>query len=414
MNKGKELPGRGEQWFPLWHQPLLLSELEQVFVTGRATTRRRRATDGWSMARAITSRGTHSGIEEFIRYGYQQRNNLATHFAVPLGRFRVPDHVSPRLSCLDDLDVWLGRLRRAARDKGAPNRLKLAERRLSDALFAVAQHPDEPSRWQTVVLALADVEAVVLTSGGLRCGPIPALRPEWVGAAADGSPEWRLAVAMALQARSLRRADKTPIDPVRRHWVPMKHQETAAVMQGRRGVDDAIALVEQRLIEAARTGSRAVPLVPARKASAFLPDLAALLDGEADADRIVAFARTLMAVKGRDWAHHPQPLRPPAARRWPDEGWLAIRLAMLPWPLPDGRRIGVDPAILRRLRSGDAATAIELALRRLHAAGIRATVRAGTVSPASARLWAASLAFPIQWDTAAQMARHLDPATAAD
>jgi CRISPR-associated protein Csx17 len=87
---------------------------------------------------------------------------------------------------------------------------------------------------------------------------------------------------------------------------------------------------------------------------------------------------------------------------------------MLPWPLPDGRRVGVDPAILRRLASGDAATALALALRRLRAAGLRVTVRAGIVPPDTARLWAAALAFPIRRDTAERMAQRLDPTIATD
>lgn len=95
--------------------------------------------------------------------------------------------------------------------------------------------------------------------------------------------------------------------------------------------------------------------------------------------------------------------------RWPDEGWQAIRLAMLPWPLPDGRSVGTDPAILRRLESGDAATAIELALRRLRAAGVSATIRAGTVAPETARLWAAALAFPVGRETAGKLVQRLDP-----
>lgn len=408
MNKGKELPGRGEQWFPLWHRPLLFSDLEKIFIAGRAATKRSRAVDGWSMARAIATRGVDAGIDEFIRYGYQQRNNLATHFAIPLGRFRVPDYVVPSLACLDDLDTWLTRLRRAARDRGATNRLRMNERRLSDALFVLVQHPGVSAHWQAVMLALADVEVVLLNSGNVRCGPIPPLRSEWVSAADDGSPEWRLAVALALQARALRRDDKTPIDSVRRHWVPSKNQESAAVMQGRRGIDDAIALVERRLIEAAQTGMRTLPLVSAIKAHASEADLAALLAGEADLNRTLTLARPLMAVKGREWAQHPQAISRPPVTRWPDEGWMAIRLAMLPWSLPDGRTIGVDPAILRWLESGDAATAIQLALRRLHAAGVSATVRFGYVPPDMARLWAAAIAFPIQRRTAELMVRRLE------
>lgn len=407
LKNGKELPGRGEQWFPLWYQPAMYSEVCQIFVEGRATAKRSRATDGWSMVRAINSLGVRQGIREFVRYGYQQRNNLATHFAVPLGRFRVPDRVCPRLSCLDDLDVWLGRLRRDARSRQASAQLQLVERRLADALFAVTQHPDEASRWQSVLLRLADVEGVLLTGKNHRAGPIPPLRPEWVAAADDGSAAYRLAVACALQSAGFRR-DKPPIDTVRRHWFPKKNDETAVVMKGRSGLDDAIALVERRLIEAGQQGERHLPLAAAYQAGTAPADLATLLFGSVDLDHVMALARALMAIDGAAWALSPRPPRSADPGETPDDAWLAIRLAMLPWPLPDGRKIGVDPAILRRLGCGDGQTAVELALRRLGAAGIHATLRVAAVPHDTSRLWAAALAFPIMKNTAERFINRLE------
>lgn len=424
LNKGKELPGRGEQWFPLWEQPMRLNELSQIFAEGRATTKRGRATDGWSMVRAITSFGTRQGIREFIRYGYQQRNNLATHFAIPVGRFRVPEKISPKLTCLDDLDSWLPNLRRQSRLKEAPARLVLAERRLSDALFAIAQDPEQPARWQAVLLALAAVEAVMVSGSGYKAGPVPSLRPEWVPAASDGSPEFRLSLALALQAGGFSRKTRHPADSVRKHWLPMErgrfmatgagsqarlHVGPEVIMRGRRGLDDAIALVERRLIEASQRGERRLPLVAAYRAAAHPADLAALLAGAVDLDRTLALARALMALDPQRWAMHPVPPASPVGGGQPDDAWLAVRLAFLPWPLKDGRRIGTDPAIFRRLAGGDAATAVQLALRRLRAAGISATVRAATASPDTARLWAAALAFPISRDTAETFLFRLDP-----
>lgn len=417
LKNGKELPGRGEQWFPLWSQPMLFAEVNQIFTEGRAVTKKGRATDGWSMVRAITSLGTRQGVNEFIRYGYQQRNNQATHFAVPLGRFRVPEHTLIKLACLDDLDAWLPSLRRQARSKEAPARLRLVERRLSDALFAVAQHPDETSRWQTLLIGMADVEAVLRSGSGHKAGPVPPLRSEWVTAADDDTPEFRLALTCALQ-----------LDPVRRHWLPLdkdkpgrfatagsggKSLQTGpkVVMQGRDGVNDAIALVSRRLWEAAQRGERRLPLTPAYRAVSTPTDLAELVAGRVDLNRTMALARALMAVNGRKWDTKPCPPQRPKNRRYPDDAWLIIRLAMLPWSLPDGRNIGVDPAIVRRLASGDATTATELALRRLRAAGINATVRVATVPPATARLWAAALAFPIDKKVAAEFVRRLDPNT---
>jgi len=416
---------RGEQWMPLWAQPMALTELRRLLAEGRAQIGAHSAREPLDLARAVARLGTARGIVAFQRYGYIERNGQS-NLAVPLGRFHVPDRISPRLTCLDDLDAWLPRLRREARSNNAPNRLKLSERRLADALFTVAQHPDETSRWKSVLLALAEVEAVQVTGSGYRCGPVPKLRPEWVEAANDDTAEFRLALSFALQARGFSRDTGMPLDPIRRHWLPLDRDkpwkfattgtssqtrlQTApdVVMQGRLGIDDAVAMVERRLIEAAQRGERRLPLQAATRTAAHPADLAAIIAGAVHVDRTLALGRALMALDRELWPQQYISLSRPQHAEWPDDAWLAIRLAMLPWPLPDGRRIGVDPAVLRRLESGDAATAVELALRRLRAAGVHPTVRMASVSPETARLWAAALAFPISRRIAMDFVRRLD------
>jgi CRISPR-associated protein Csx17 len=425
LNKGKELPGRGEQWFPLWSSPATNDEVNILFRQGRAITGRRRPKDAMSMARAVAGLGVSRGVIQFVRFGYLQRNNQATHFAVPLGRFVASSHVSPNLACLDDLEAWLPRLRRQARGRDAPSRLVLAERRLADALFAVTQHPDEATRWHTVLLRLADVEAVQTTGSGYRAGPIPRLRPEWVRAADNHGVDVRLALALALQASGFTHEGQ-PQDDVRRHWLSLDGRLYATsgvgsqqrlapradrVMEGRSGIDDAIALVARRLIESEQHGERRLPLVAAYRVAAMPADLSCWIAGEIDSDRTLTLARALMALDARAWAKHPMPPAMSRREETPDDAWLAIRLALLPWPLMDGRRIGTDLAIFRRLESGDASSAVTIALRRLRAAGINATIRMAGVPTDTARLWAAALAFPISPQTAAAFVARLDPAS---
>lgn len=412
LKNGKERSGNGEQWFPLWSRPILFSELNHTFLEGRAATNKKRAVDGWSMARAISSLGVQKGITEFVRYGYQQRNNQATHFAVPLGRFRVPEKISPKLACLDDLDTWLSMLRKQARHKDAPARLRHVERGLFDALFAVTQHPEEASRWQAVLVCMADVEAVLRTGSGFKAGPIPKLRPEWVTAADDLSPEFRLALSCALSR-----------EPIRQHWLPLENNgrfktsgnslqsDVRVVMQGRDGVNDAIHLVLRRLIDAEQHGERRLPITPGFRASARQDDLAELIAGNVDLNRTMTLARALMALDKKQWTDKPLQIGHSSGWQYPDDAWLMIRLNMLPCKLPDGKEIPVDPAIVRRLANGDAATAVNLALRRLRSAGIISTVRMASVAPETARLWAAALAFPITKNIAADFVRRLNPNT---
>lgn len=412
---------RGEQWMPLWSQPMKLRELKRLLAEGRAQIGSRVAEESLDMARAIGRFGVSRGISAFQRFGYIERNGQS-NLAVPLDRFTVRDQAAPQLACLDDLDAfrWTVILRREARSKHAPNRLKLAEHVLGESLFAVAQRPEVPDLWQNVLRALSSVEAVMVTGNGFKAGPIPSLRPEWVAAADDGSVEFRLALAFALQADF----EAKPVDGVRRHWLPMKgrgfaksgagsqarlDKKTDVVMVGRNGLDDSIALVRRRLIEAGQKGERRFPLTPASEASTHPADLALLLAGRVDLDRTLELARTLMAIDLYQWRRKPCPPARPVQHDYPDDAWLAIRLSLSPWPLADGRFIGADPAIFRRLESGDASTAFTLAQRRLQTAGIRTTVASTAVAPETARLWAAALAFPISRKTAVRFLRRLDP-----
>jgi len=420
LNKGKELPGRGEQWFPLWAGPASLSEVSHLFCAGRTLLGRSRPGSALSLARSIARLGSARGIRQFVRYGYLQRNNQATHFAVPLGRFEVPEHAEPKLACLDDLDEWLRRLRREARASGAPARLVATERRLSDALLALTQHADEPASWQLVLQSMAAVEALQVYGTGGKAGPLPRLRPQWAIAADDGSAEHRLALAFALQG--IQDPDDRRHDSVRNHWLGTKGQpprpstdsnagRTRCVMQGRRGLDDAIAVVERRLVEGARSGWRHLPLEPGCGIGASLHDLGRVLRGEVDLDRCIALARALMALDRAACERERLRLRikPAPAGEAPDDAWIAIRLALLPWPLPDGRAPGCDPAIVRRLGSGDLAGAAQIAARRLHVAGIVCPVVAAPGDAALARRYAAALAFPFNPDAAAGLADRLHP-----
>lgn len=222
-----------------------------------------------------------------------------------------------------------------------------------------------------------------------------------------------------------------PFDPIRRHWLPLDKNKPwkfaisgtgsqtrllvgpEVVMRGRRGIDDAIALVERRLIETSQCGERRLPLQAVMRAAAHPADLAALVSGTVDMNRTLALGRALMALDRELWPQQFIEVSRPGKGEWPDDAWLVIRLAFLPWPLKTRQggeiRIGTDPAIFRRLANGDASTAVELALRRLRAGSIRTTVRVATVSTETARLWAAALAFPITQKTALAFLRRLDP-----
>ena len=125
---------RGEQWMPLWSQPSTYAELRRLLAEGRIQVGAKAAQEPLDLARAVKRLGTARGIKSFQRYGYIERNGQS-NLAVPLGRFSVAERQPEYLACIDDLDLWLRRLRREARDRNAPAHLAVTEKRLVDALF---------------------------------------------------------------------------------------------------------------------------------------------------------------------------------------------------------------------------------------------------------------------------------------
>ena len=418
LNKGRKSPGRGEQWFPLWATPSTFAEVRQVFREGQCTVGKRGARTPIDAVRAIAGLGVSRGITAFVRYGYLQRDNQATHFAVPLGRLQVR-RISAAHLVDDGFARWLDHLHRLSRGKPAPTRLIHAEHRLGDVVFAALTHDEKWDRWQEILRAAADVESLQATGTAIEAQPIPPLHPEWVSATDDGSAEHRLALALGSAASFYTKG--RPVDSIRHHWLPLERgarrfrvadkrliDDPRTVATGRDAIRDLAATVERRLIESGMEGQRRLPLAAAPGCGARLDDLAAFLAGALDLDKLLGLARAFMALRWEQWRPEYRP-RAISTGDVPDEAWLALRLANLGWPLSADRDIPAEPRIVRLLLSGDALGAIRVANARLRSAGIRSPVSTGVTDSVTARRWAAALAFPIHRDVAFRAAAILDP-----
>lgn len=415
---GNEKAQRGEQWMPLWSQPSTMREIATLLGEARLQLGRQTANRPIDVVRSISRLGVARGIESFTRYGYLERNGQST-LAVPLGRISVRQH--PQSFLIDDLAPWLDRLQRSARDKNATARLIQAERRLTDAVLAALTHDPQPARWQAILLAAVAIESLQATGTAIEAGPMPSLRPEWIAAIHDHSSECRLALALGSAAAGFSKEGR-PFDAVRVHCLPLDPKndrrfrmsekrlvrDPRVVVTGRDALADCAAIVERRLIEAGANGQRRLPVVAAFGCAARMGDLAAFTAGALDVDRIVNLARALMAVRWSQWSRSHLPASP-APKDQPPEAWMALRLCCLSSPLEDGRKIPSESAIVRRLRSGDVAGATDIALHRLHAAGLRVPLQAATADPQTAQLWAAALVFPIDRSLAQRAATILDP-----
>lgn len=377
----KEKSARGEQWLPLWDRPASLREIRALLSEGRAQLGPNAVREPVDMARAIARLGVARGISSFERYGYIERNGQST-FAVPLGRWKVSSQ--PHQDLLSDLDnhKFLQRLSREAAGERATASLATVARRLNDAVLAVAADGASPARWQGVLAALSDVDALAATlpPSKNKFGIVPKLRGAWLAAANDNSTEFRLAAAFASQER------------IRRHFLPLnkfgnqldEKGAVSVVCFGRDFATDAISFLDRRLIESAKDASRSVGQYAGVFAS--LADIAAFLRGALDTERILALARALMAV---DYKDGPRPSAPPTDEL-PDDIFALFRFCLAPhhWKTD----IPVRADIFRRLASGDLATASRLAAAHLGAHGHRPPL---SLAAGDARLLAAALAFPL-------------------
>ena len=378
---------RGEIWTPLWHKPATYSEVSAVFAEGRLTLGRRPARTGLDAARSVARMGQTRGIGSFERYSLIQPDRKMPYQATPLGRFNAP--ARPRTDLIADLEVggWLGNARRHVGGATSPAHAKSTMRRLEDALFQMTDTRQGGAGTRNALIALGAFVRWMATNRKAREGlrPPPVLSSEWVHAANDGSPEFRVATALAGlglaghrageamsaatgsadDATVVQRSPKAP--PMASHFAPIDEDRyvsdrrsdwsastiTPNVVWGTGDlVTNMIAVLERRLVEAT---IRSLPDKPfAGAAHARLADVAAFLSGAFDDSRCAAL------LAGLIWARpaHPRvnttaPAAPVsfafAALKpifTPDETLRRIRA------LTEAARLPVPPELVPKLRTG--------------------------------------------------------------
>lgn len=408
VSDSDEEKARAEFWAPLWDRPASPGELEGLLREGRAVLNGRTARDGLDFARAAASLGTSRGVSGFARYGFVERLGK-NYLAVPLGTLKGGSRTSEGVELISDLDAggWLNWIRRLVREKSAPARARTVVKKLEDALFAMSEAHVRPRSVQGALGALGDLAGWLRDSrdAPVRISPPPRLSYKWVCMADDGTPEYRVAVALASlgwpsgenSQQDAPTESEAPItDTVENKSVPKKRIALAAhfaslnaetIPKRRRGWDaqnqtrgvvwgagglesNLIAVLQRRLIDVAIDD----PLRAA--APARLADVAAFL--ESDFDDV----RCAQLIAGLVWARPPvrlpyvkQPVRPVVpftyAALKPVFAPVASLEALAEKGLiPLNCKLPIPPSLIARLRSGRVEEAVRLALARARASGI--------------------------------------------
>lgn len=313
---------RGEVWAPLWSRPATATEISRLVGEGRSTWRRTQARTGLDFVRATASLGVDRGIEEFVRHVFVERMGRS-NIAVPVGRVSV--RAKPEVPLLAQVDPWVSRVRRA---KNLPNSVAAALRRLDSAQFEVSSTGGALAL-QEVLGAVADLEAAVARSPGLRDetrGPLVGLRAgDWLPMLDDGSPELRLAAAIASQRDFV--ASSAPVSPFEErcsspalylravHLSPTRRlvwsgRPPRVANQGLRPVNEVLGeVLGRRMVDVGSRSSSGdgeegqVGVQPSFRFALRAPlvDVADLVEGTLDEVRM---GRLLAGMLLLDWRHH--------------------------------------------------------------------------------------------------------------
>ena len=298
---------------------------EALFGEGRAVANGRTARDGLEFARALATLGVSRGFSEFQRYGFFKRAGKA-HYAAALSRRRATSSRGAALLADLDLGGWLDQTRRFGRDENQPATVRNAVKTLEDSVFDLLA-PDVSHRSVSAALQAIGRLANWLSASPTarqRVAPPPLLSRTWLVQADDGTPEFRVAVALAglgtpsgnaraASDSSDARRDPDRAPPMAAHLAPLtegandgfegrtffrgrwlrkrrdwsKDPKPPTVVWGHGGlVANMLAVLQRRLVEASTRGLTDKPLGGA--GFARLSDVAAFLTDEFDDSRCSA------------------------------------------------------------------------------------------------------------------------------
>jgi CRISPR-associated protein Csx17 len=370
---------RGEIWLPWWQRPVRYRELRHVFAEGRATIGAKQAVDGVQFARAVGQLGVDRGLTGFTRYSLLKRRG-DSYVALPGGRLSVRPRPSLRL--LDELDPLLDRVSQFMRgfgNKTPPAKLASAYRSIQSAQYECATQPDA-RRFTALLRALGRLEEQLARRDRKKdpklSRPLQGLTPAWLGEADDGSPELRLAAALASISKTEEvgplRANLSPVDP-HQPWLWDKGKGQVAYA-GVSVTERLTHVMARRMMDASRGGKGSLPLFGALRLSCA--DVMPLLYGRVDD---VKLEELLWASTWIDFRSDGLQDVRRAWEKTPRGGVVVSRSWALMKLLFDGRRsadirldtIKPEPRIIGFLQANRASEALETARRRLMVSGLR-------------------------------------------
>jgi CRISPR-associated protein Csx17 len=392
---------RGELWIPIWRKPAALTELKMLFSEGRVKVQRqsgfRTAKDAVDFALALSQQGTRRGIDEFVRYGFQERNGQS-YLAVPLGRFQPK--INPQANLLGEVDRFRDKLKRVAQGKNCPSSIQRVHRQLDKSIIEFA---GANGRLLDVLISLGAAEQALGKSrsslwdekfSGWSIQPLSLPSCQWVSECDDDSVEFRLALSLASchlrQRLGYVRAGK---------WLPIGQDDRVTTWQQGSLKHNLLRWLQRESIEDDKREKNEADQQQSQRSSsntvyyASLADIMQWISGDVDEEKLESIARGL-ALTTIIPAHQGQIKASDAAKA--DVIPIAYGLLKLVHHRDIKQEIWLkkEPSILPLLAAGDSLRATQQAIRRLKISGLPPLIAHSIDDPQIERI-AAALAFPI-------------------
>lgn len=276
----------GEIWMPLWERPATYREVLRMFGLARMDVGGRRGETGVDFGRAVRSFAAGQHINAFHRHIMLKRKG---EMYVTIGAGRVESAKSDAARILDDLDDWRTA---AARDKdvGRQRRTDL-ERVLDRALLQMVTHGG-PERLQDVLVAAAELDAYLLI---IDVGKPLMLGSRWIAGAYDGTPEFRLAAAVASIGCSGPYHIRDNVKPAGKDTSRRNRHVWNARAEVVKNMEN---VVMRRAVDAGSACSKTMPVWSSIRARR--DDVAAFLDGRIDDRKLERLVRGLVVVSSQE------------------------------------------------------------------------------------------------------------------
>lgn len=350
----------GVFWAPIWDTPATLTELRALLKRGLARIGRKTATAPHEFAAAALGIGVDAGVVRFAPFELRETTSSQVFEAMPMPHILVrSDERSHRAAeLISSLVQWMARLPYEPTSGKKKGRFSGLRGPVEQAIIAVSEQPEDATRWQELLLMLAQVQKQIDWDGtrGWRqhSAPFPRLSQAWLDFAwPDGRPvEIEIATAIASVGGGTHYPLTCNIYGVKTgkegFWFP-KDRPLNAVWHEGDLVDALCDILHRRLVDhGGRKKSERAPWPLTAKYAVSQDVLDLFLNGGVDDAEV---ARWLPALSLLGW-HRPILNRDDHERSWSglfalDSLFRPLLTAGLPWK---DNSHNVEPDITAALR----------------------------------------------------------------